>query len=348
MVGSKLDGPQPEPKQLLAYLAAWADWNPETLDCSALTHVCFAFAHVREGRVVPPAESWASERLGWVRRLKQRYPSLKVLISVGGWAAEGFSDAALDDGSRRAFADSALGFVEQYGFDGVDLDWEYPCSEMAGIRARPDDKRNFTLLLAATRRVLASRYPLTIAAGAQQLYLDGIEPAAVGELCDLVNLMTYDLYNGWAKVSGHHANLFSSRADANGDSGDRAVQTFTHAGVPARKLVLGAAFYGRGVRGITGSPDGLMRPATPGSNFTVSFTELERDYFSNPRFQRHWDDAAQAPWLYDGDAFVSYEDGQSLRAKARYVHERGLAGMMFWEYTQDASGQLLAALAAAL
>jgi chitinase len=344
MAGSK---PLPERKQLLAYLAAWADWDPETLDCSALTHVCFAFAHVRDGRVAAPAEAW-SERLGWVRRLKQRYPSLKVLISVGGWAAEGFSDAALDAGSRRAFAESALGFVEQHGFDGVDLDWEYPSSDMAGIRARPEDKRNFTLLLEATRRALDARYPLTIAAGAQPSYLDGIEPAAVGELCDLVNLMTYDLYNGWAKVSGHHANLFTSRADPSGDSGDRAVQLFTSQGVPAHKLVLGAAFYGRGLRGVTGSADGLMRPATPGSNFTVPYGEIERDYLANPRFERHWDDDAQAPWLYDGDAFVSYEDAESLRAKARYVHERGLAGMMFWEYTQDPSGTLRSALASEL
>jgi chitinase len=348
MVGPEANSPHTEPKQLIAYLAAWADWDPETLDCSALTQLCFAFAHVREGQVAAPAEAWASERFGWVRRIKQRYPSLKVLISVGGWAAEGFSDAALDDGSRRAFADSALGFVEQHGFDGVDLDWEYPCSDMAGIRARPADKRNFTLLLEATRRALDSRYPLTIAAGAQAFYLEGIEPRAVGELCDLVNLMTYDLYNGWAKVSGHHANLHASHADPSGDSGARAVEMFTSQGVPARKLVLGAAFYGRGLRGVTGSADGLMRPATPGSNFTVSYTELQRDYLSNPRFRRYWDEAAQAPWLYDGDSFISYEDAESLRAKARYVRERGLAGVMFWEYTQDTSGKLLSALASTL
>lgn len=337
-----------ERKQLIAYLAAWASWDPETIDCSALTHLCFAFAHVRDGQVVEAAEDWARERLPWVRRLKQRYPDLKVLISVGGWAAEGFSDAALDDGSRRAFADSALGFVERYGFDGVDLDWEYPCSDMAGIRARPEDKRNFTLLLEATRRALGGRYPLTIAAGAQAFYLEGIEARAVGELCDLVNLMTYDLYNGWAKISGHHANLYGSRADPTGDSGDRAVEMFTSQGVPAHKLVLGVAFYGRGVRGVTGSSDGLMRPATPGSNFTVTYAELERDYLTNPRFRRYWDEAAQAPWLYDGDSFVSYEDAESVRAKARYVHERGLAGAMFWDYTQDSAGKLLRELASAL
>jgi chitinase len=348
MGGSATNTLPRERKLLIAYLAAWSSWDPETLDCSALTHLCFAFAHVREGRVAAAAEDWASERLGWVRRVKQRYPELKVLISVGGWAAEGFSDAALDDDARRRFADSARAFVEQHGFDGVDLDWEYPCSDMAGIRARPEDKRNFTLLLEATRRALGARYPLTIAAGAQAFYLAGIEPAAVGELCDLVNLMTYDLYNGWAKVSGHHANLYASRSDPTGDSGERAVEMFTTQGVPAHKLVLGAAFYGRGLRGVVGSSDGLMRPATPGSNFTVSYAELQRDYLGNARFRRYWDEAAHAPWLYDGETFVSYEDADSLRAKARYVRERGLAGAMFWEYTQDAAGTLLAALAAAL
>lgn len=335
------------PKHLIAYLAAWNDWDPETLAASALSHICYAFALVKDNRVVPADTPDTVQRLERVRRLKQRYPELQLFISVGGWAAEGFSDAALSADSRREFADSALAFAEQYGFDGVDLDWEYPCSDMAGIRARPEDKRNFTLLLEATRRALGVR-PLTIAAGAQQFYLDGIEPAAVGELCDFVNLMTYDLYNGWSKVSGHHANLFASPSDASGDSGARAVELFTRAGVPERKLVLGAAFYGRGMKGVGPAANGLMQPATPGSNFSVGYSELKRDYLTNPRFIRHFDSAAQAPWLYDGDTFISYEDPESVRVKARFVHEHGLAGVMFWEYTQDTTGELLAALASEL
>lgn len=333
---------------LLAYLGSWGDWRPESIDAAKLTHLCYAFAHVRDGRVAPSVEPDALDRLGLVRHLKALHPHLKVLISVGGWGAEGFSDAALTRESRAVFAESALQFVEQHGFDGLDLDWEYPSNAMAGIEARPEDRQNFTRLLEACRKVLDGRYPLTIAAGAQQFYLDGVEPAPACELCDFVNLMTYDLYNGWSKVSGHHANLFRSRLDPQGDSADHAVELFTAQGVPASKLVIGAAFYGRGMTGASAENGGLMRPTTPGSNFTKTYAEIKRDYLGNPRFVRHWDEAARAPWLHDGDTFVSYEDPESVAHKARYARERGLAGVMFWEYTQDCDGELLSALHAAL
>ena len=333
---------------LIAYLGSWGNWQPETIDAKKLTHLCYAFAHVKDGRVVPSADSDARERLAGVRRLKALHPELEVLISVGGWAAEGFSDAALTAESRAVFADSALAFAEEHGFDGVDLDWEYPSNPMAGIRARPEDRKNFTLLLEATRKALGGRYPLSIAAGAQPFYLEGADVGPACELCDFVNLMTYDLYNGWSKVSGHHANLLRSPHDPSGDSADRAVELFTGQGVPASKLVLGAAFYGRGMKGAAATNHGLMQPTTPESNFTKTYAEIKREFLGDARFVRYWDDAAKAPWLHDGDTFLSYEDPESIRHKARYVRERGLAGVMFWEYTQDENGELLGALHGAL
>jgi chitinase len=336
------------PPLLLAYLGSWGDWQAETIDAAKLTHLNYAFAHVKDGRVVPSAEANARERLAQVRRLKALHPHLQILISVGGWGAEGFSDAALSAASRATFADSALAFAEEHGFDGVDLDWEYPSNAMAGIKARPEDRRNFTLLLEATKKALGGRYPLTIAAGAQPFYLEGIETGPACQLCDFVNLMTYDLYNGWSKVSGHHANLFRSKSDPAGDSADRAVELFAEQGVPAAKLVIGAAFYGRGMKGAAPVNQGLMQATTPESNFTKTYAEIKSEFSSSPRFERHWDAEARAPWLYDGDTFLSYEDPESLRHKARFVHERGLRGVMFWEYTQDHGGELLGALHAAL
>jgi len=347
---------------LIAYLGSWESWTPESIDAAKLTHVCYAFAHVQEGRVVPFSDDGEAkaegdekmerpdprERLLDVRRLKALHPELKVLISIGGWAAEGFSDAAQNAETRAAFADSALAFTEEYGFDGVDLDWEYPSNAMAGIKARPEDKKNFTLLLEAVKKALGGRYPLTIAAGAQPFYLEGVDVGPACELCDFVNLMTYDLYNGWSKISGHHANLFRSRHDPGGDSAERAVELFTAQGVPADKLVIGAAFYGRGMTGAGATNQGLMQATTPGSNFTKSYAEIKSEYLTNPRFVRHWDDSAKAPWLHDGDTFLSYEDPESLMHKARWVRERGLRGVMFWEYTQDHQGELLGALYDAL
>ena len=367
---------------MLAYVACWAELRAAQIAGRDLTHVNYAFACIKDGSVVNfmaanfdrlsandpalAAQGYAAAcakeeaNLGIARELKAAYPHLKLLISVGGWAAEGFSDAALTPESREQFADSAIQFMLTYGFDGVDLDWEYPCSDIGGIKARPEDRENFTLLLALLRRKLDaqslsnghdsadSRYLLTIATGAAPDHLVGVDIAGIAPLLDYIGLMTYDLYNGWSSHAGHHANLFDSELDPNGDSADKTVRYFLKAGAPASKLLVGAAFYGRGMTGVGSEHAGLMQPSTPGSNFTRTFDEISNLLRSEPSWKRHWDERAKAPFIYDGDAFISYEDEESLRCKARYVREHGLGGAMFWEYSNNRNGELLRALSQAL
>ena len=136
--------------------------------------------------------------------------------------------------------------------------------------------------------------------------------------------------------------------DPQGDSADKAVRWFVEAGAPASKLLIGAAFYGRGMSGVGAEDHGLMQPSTPGSNLTRTYDQLLSAQAQPGGWTRHWDEQAQAPFLYDGTSFISYEDEQSLRSKAEYVIEHGLGGAMFWEYSNNRSGELLRALAAAL
>jgi chitinase len=366
---------------VLAYVACWAELEAEQIAAERLTHLNYAFACIVDGQVVnfmaanfdrlsagdpalaalgyPAACAKEEEGLGLVRRLKAAHPHLKALISIGGWAAEGFSDAALTEESRGRFADSAVEFMKRFGFDGIDLDWEYPCSTMAGIKARAEDRQNFTLLLAVLRKKLDAqslmgarsgegRYLLSIATGAAPAHLEGVNIPAVAPMLDFIGLMTYDLYNGWSTRTGHHANLYCSRLDPEGDSADKAVRLFLDAGAPASKLLIGAAFYGRGMSGVAAENHGLMQPSTPGSNLTRTYDQLLGALAQPGGWARHWDEQAQAPFLYDGTTFISYEDEQSLRSKARYVLEHGLGGAMFWEYSNNRSGELLRALTAAL
>ena len=366
---------------VLAYIACWAELEAKQIAAEHLTHVNYAFACIHDGLVLnfmaanfdrlsagDPAlaalgyhAACAKEdaRLMLIRSLKAAHPHLRALISIGGWAAEGFSDAALTTDSRERFADSAVAFMLQHGFDGIDLDWEYPGSTLAGIRARPEDRENFTELLRVLRHKLdarsaldgrgdRARYLLSIATGAAPAHLAGVDISAVAPLLDFIGLMTYDLYNGWSTCAGHHANLFCSALDPAGDSAAKAVQLFLEAGAPASKLLVGAAFYGRGMSGVGTESNGLMQPSTVGSNFTRTYDELLNALQGSTQWTRHWDEQAQAPFLYDGASFISYDDEESLRSKARYVREQGLGGAMFWEYSNNRSGELLRALAAAL
>lgn len=345
---------------LLAYLATWQQCDLARIPAEKLTHLCYAFAKVVDGEVVPQASSdaalsddaYCQQVCAQLLQLKQRNPGLKILISIGGWSADGFSDAALTSESRQRFARSTLEFIQKYHFDGVDLDWEYPSNDMAGIKARPEDKPNFTLLLSELRHQLNSAsaqgapYLLTIAVGAGQYYLDGVEIKAVAAQCDFINLMTYDFYNGWATHAGHHANLYRAAHDPTADSADHGVQLYLANGVRAEQLVLGCPFYGRSLRGV--AAPGLGAAGTPQSNGAYSYQKIADELLPSGRFTRHWDEAAQVPWLFDGDEFISYEDPESIALKGQYVKQHGLAGAMFWEYTEDQSHALLDALSLSL
>ena len=322
-----------------------------------LTHVNFAFANVVGGRVVEGSPRDA-ENLRVLTGLRRDHPHLRILVSVGGWTwSKGFSDAALTAKSRRVFVASAVDFVRRHDLDGFDVDWEYPGLPGDGNPHRPEDKENFTALMADLRAALDREGArrgrpllLTFAAGASREFLAHTEMAKVQAVVDFVNLMTYDfrVANPGAPA-GHHANLYPSPADPRSHSADGAVKDFLAAGVPASKLVLGVPFYGRAWEGVS-SPEGLYREGRPPSQRIDSSHPSLAALVGREGWVRAWDSAAQAPFLWNEarKAFVTYEDEESLRLKSRYVREKGLGGVMFWEYHADRTGALLDTLDAAL
>src|SRR5688572_9561843 len=167
---------QPRAPRVIGYYAEWKKHFPvEKIPADKLTHVNYAFAIVTDGKIALRDPEQARINFPKLAELKKKHPKLRTLISVGGWAdSEGFSDAALTEESRRTFATSCADFVREHQLDGVDIDWEFPVSggEKGNVE-RPEDKRNFTLLLETLRKTLderpkadGERFLLTIAAPA--------------------------------------------------------------------------------------------------------------------------------------------------------------------------------------
>jgi len=342
----------------VAYLASWSGApvnHPEKL-----THLNVAFAHIdKASRVVLDSAAMA-QRLVDLQNLKKQNPQLKIIVSVGGWQAEGFSDAALTDSSRRVFAASAAKLLRDYSLDGVDIDWEYPGQGVAGIRYRPEDKQNFTRLLQTLRETLDAqsvaqqrtgnnRYLLTIAA-ADREYFDYTEMDRVHVYLDWINLMSYDFFNSMTATTGQHAGLYRSEhalpRDRNADS---AVTQYLVAGVPADKIVLGVAFYGRGFAGVIARNNGVNQPYEHFEG-EHSYQELAEKFIGKQGFVRFWDARAQAPYLWNEKSrvFITYDDPQSIAVKARYVLAHRLGGIMFWELSQDRDDELLDVVARGL
>lgn len=317
-------------KKLIGYCFTDSLGDMKAEDVRALDGVNIAFGLIEKGEIY-----W-KEKNGKINiaRLKEINPKLKIVLSVGGWAADGFSQAAETQEGRTRFTESAARLTEEYGFDGIDIDWEYPCSDKSGIRAIPEDKRNFTLLLKALRSRLDTfgEYKLlSIAAGALSSYVEHTQMKEVAGILDYVQLMTYDLYGEWDSVTGHHAGLYSGAGE--GASSDAAVRLFASAGVPFEKLVMGAAFYSREWKGVQNSKPGS--PAKKGGQTHTYDTIVKYLETGKKNYTKMWDDKAKAAYLYNGNQFVSYEDERALQYKAEYVKEKNMYGMMYWEYSLD-------------
>lgn len=337
--------------RLVGYLADWNDWTAERIDAEKMTHLNYAFAKISGDTV----HLDSPDKLAEFKKLKKKHPALQTLISIGGWGADGFSDAALTDESRRRFAENAVSLMLDDGFDGLDLDWEYPCSSEAGITSRPEDKWNFTRLLQTLRQKLDwvggkenRHYLLTAATGATEEYAVGVELVEMAAFLDFINIMTYDLTNGFSTTIGHHANLYPSPLSPGNLSADFAVREHLKAGIPASKINLGCALYGRGWLAESPVNHGLYQPAVKDSHDVYPYRILAAEYIDKNTYRRFWDDTAKAPYLWNGTRFISYEDPESLDWKVRYIKTMGLGGAMFWEYNLDKSQRLLNNLHAGL
>lgn len=337
------------PYRVVGYATSW---NPvQTKDVGKIDTLIFAFAHPKNGNVV--IEDKDLPRLHDMVVLKSINPKLKVDISVGGWTVGGFSEAASTEAGRQQFADSAAQLVASQHADGLDVDWEYPGHHESGIQSSPQDKTNYTLLLKAIRASLdrvgtkngrtgANHYTLSVAI-ADGPFVSDIDIAAINPYLDWFNLMTYDFVNSMTSTTGHHTGLHASALiTGDGRTTDRAVQQFLAAGVPPHKLLIGAAIYGREFADVKPDHNGLYQTYghyQGGHNWP----ELKQDYVNKQGYVRYWDDAAQAPWLWNAQThhFISYDDPQSIAAKAAYVKAQHLGGIMYWEQSNDPSDELV-------
>ncbi len=290
-------------KVVVAYVTSWTRVMP---DPHSMTHINYAFGHVNDSfdgvRIDNP------DRLRRIVELKKENPALRVMLSVGGWGSGNFSEMAASDKLRKSFAKDCLKAVEEFGLDGIDIDWEYPTQKSAGISCSPDDTKHFTLLMRDLRKALGRKRLLTIATVASGEYIDF--PACLKYL-DFVNIMSYDMGN----PPHHHSALYASPISG-WMTASKAIASHIEKGVPAEKLVMGMPFYGRGA--------GEFRHYHRGQSLPEGISE-------------RWSEEGQVPYLANaGDTLIcGFDNARSLAIKCQYLIDKGLRGGMYWEYGDD-------------
>jgi chitinase len=336
---------------IIGYVGGYKGLYDTTMvEAGKLTHINYAFVDVQHNRAWLTHRRTDTTNLRNLVKLKKKNPDLKILISIGGWAwSNNFSDMALSDTSRLAFAESAVDIIRQYQLDGIDIDWEYPDNIGAGNIFRAEDKQNYTLMFKALREQLdileketCKKLLLTAAVGGFKRFLQHTEMDKVSHYLNYVNMMTYDYLQDTLGITVHHTNLYASKKYYNRDDANDAVKDFVAAGVPRNKLVMGIAFYGRSYRVADSTNYGLGVKTVErmrGSGYTF----IKDSLLNQNGFKYYRDNAAKAAYLYNATTkqFISYDDEWSVQKKCGYVVKSGMAGVMFWEYADDKKEYLL-------
>lgn len=302
--------------------------DPSNVDAFLLDFVIYAFAEIKsDGTLFIPTPRYLRQLLA----LRQDNPDLRVIVAIGGWGQDGFSDAAQTPSSRYNFAREINALIKQYNLDGIDIDWEYPANSAAGIKSRPEDKENFTLLLTAIRDVIGYDKWLSVAGTGDKAYINqSVEIDNIAPLINYFNLMSYDFTAGETgpNAKKHQSNLYDSNLSIPGYSVDAMVRNLIAAGMPSQKILLGLPFYGR-----------------LGATITKSYDQLRRDYINKNGYTYKFDKDAQAPYLErEGELAMSYDDLLSIYIKSQYVIDNCLGGIFSWMAPYDRANILARAM----
>ncbi|MBS1680478.1 MAG: glycoside hydrolase [Bacteroidetes bacterium] len=307
----------------------------DQIPANKLSHIIYSFCHLKGNRLTVDSKE-DSATIKKLVALKTQNPKIKINVSLGGWGGcAPCSEVFSSNNGRVEFSKSVKEICNYFHADGIDLDWEYPAIEgYPGHTYTKEDRNNFTLLIQALRQELGKDLEISFAAGGFKKFLEeSVDWANVTPLIDRINLMTYDLVNGYSTVTGHHTPLYSS--DQTTESTDFAVHYLINQDVPGKKIVIGAAFYARVWENVPNVNHGLYQSGKFKTG--IDYKKFEKEFLKENGFEYFWDDKTQSPYYFNSAKrlFATFDDKKSIALKTTYVMEQGLQGIMFWELTLD-------------
>ncbi|GIF15764.1 hypothetical protein Ate01nite_57960 [Actinoplanes teichomyceticus] len=364
-------------KWVVGYFAEWGvygrNYHVKNIDTSGsaskITHILYAFGNSANGRcsigdsyadyekaypadqsVDGVADTWDQPLRGsfnQLRKLKKKYPHLKVIYSIGGWTwSGGFTQAAQNP---AAFADSCYNMIEDPRwadvFDGIDIDWEYP--NACGLQCDTSGPDAFDRVVSALRAKFGQSYLITAAItadGSDGGKIDATDYATAAQKLTKIFPMTYDYFGAWADKgpTAPHSPLTSYPGiPTAGFHSDAAIAKLKSKGVPADKILLGIGFYGRGWTGVTqAEPGGAATGAAPGT-YEAGIEDYKVLKNSCPATGT----VAGTAYAKCGGNWWSYDTPATIAGKMSYAKQQGLGGAFFWEFSGDtANGELITAI----
>lgn len=306
------EGPlDPTPKIAMAYVE---DFRKSIPDPFMFTHLIYSFGEFNDA--LDGVKIKYPEKLQALVDLKKQNPDLKVLISIGGYQKEGFSEMTGDNKKRKAFVKSVSQLVDSLGLDGVDLDWEFPTTDKGGHTAASDDDRNYVKLVKDLRKALGKKKWISYYSLSNGAFIDN---KAMLPYVDYVNVSGYNLVTPKeGERLLHQSPLYPSNKIGLWCI-KKSVEKMMQLGVPPEKILVGIPFFGRGKKPFP------------------SYLDCNKidDYAGDLRPQ--WDEDAQAPYYEDkeGNLVLGFDDERSIAAKMDFIRANNLPGVFVWNYDSD-------------
>jgi len=317
------------------FVGYYADWmadgdascsiTPEQVPATRYTHINYAFASFDGSGNLQNLDANFVKR---VTGLKSKNPSLKVMASVGGggFGSNPWTNLINNANALNNFMNSAKGWTDRYGFDGIDIDWEFPA----------DGQQNQVADFFRRLRQALGNGKLLTSAGPSSWSIGTYAPDKWAQYVDFINVMNYDYFGSWSTTTGPLAPLYGTNTI------DTTMLAYLQRGVPASKLVFGFANYGYTwtVDGQNGNYKPARNPGTPGrctkSAGYLGALEIEALLKNPPAgFQNQWDSVAQVPFATWGNQFLTYDNKTSIDAKIKYIKAKKFAGGMLWLVDQS-------------
>ncbi|XP_076637328.1 chitinase-3-like protein 2 isoform X1 [Colletes latitarsis] len=276
--------------------------------------------------------------------LKNQQPELRVMISVGGSNELhlGFSEMVKNHANRKRFIKSVLNVTKSFGFDGLDLDWEFP----AWLGANELEKIHFIQLLEELRKEFQQAKQtliLSVAVAAPQAIVDqSYNVVEMAKYVDFVNLMTYDyhFYVWYYPITGLNAPLFPRSSESGYLSTlnlNFSAQYWLSKGMPREKLIVGIPTYGHSYRLDNPLNHGLLAPANGfgklGGMGFVSYPKI-CEFLQNGA-KSVFENESKVPYAYKDREWISYDDITSVYYKAEWIRANNFGGAMIFSLNVD-------------
>ena len=310
--------------RVVGYYPNWvsSQMAASSINYEVVTHVNHAFAWPDESGNILSYNNMLS--LDFCQTIQSN--GAKVILSLGGWGNDvGFRTVSASSELRELFIDNLINIVDTYGYNGVDLDWEHPTSNI--------DRQNLNLLVSEMDSVFNSHNPdllITMAVPISNWSGQWYDFSFLRFYIDFFNAMTYDIHGGWSSNAGHNSPLFSSPSGDPDGSCETGIDYLVYSrGIPSEQINLGLPFWGKKYNATD-----INMPFT-GEVVDKLYSEIPS--LINNGWSYEWDSTAYAPYLKkdDGTKIITFDNEESIKYKCDFAHNRGLGGVMIWALSYD-------------